>query len=459
MEKLPPSLNPSLRDFWLAPARNRVLYGGRSSSKSWDAAGFAIFLAQHCKLRFLCTRQFQNKIEESVYTLLKIQIERFGLRHKFKILDNKITCLATGTEFVFYGLWRQIDEIKSLEGIDVHWAEEAHLLSEEQWKILDPTLRKEGSQHWIIFNPRLVTDFVYKRFVTNPPPDTVVRKINYDENPFLSETIMKVIEAAKAEDEDNYRHIYLGEPMTDDEKAVIKRTWLLSAIDAHKKLGIDPTGKKRIGFDIADAGEDACAMVAAHGPLSYWSETWKAGEDELLNSCTRVWAKARDAEEFGPSGASITYDAIGVGAGAGAKFNELNEENQIRIHHEKFFAGGGVLRPDAQYAKTGLKNKDFFANIKAQVWWGVADRLRATYNAIAKGEKVSPSDMIFLSGDMPNLTNLIDELSTPKRDFDRAGKVKVESKDDLKTRGVRSPNLADAFVMNYVAGSGSIWGK
>ena len=74
-----PTLNPALRDFWRAPARNRILYGGRDSSKSWDAAGFAIYLAQEprLKLRILCTRQFQNKIEESVYTLLKIQIARF----------------------------------------------------------------------------------------------------------------------------------------------------------------------------------------------------------------------------------------------------------------------------------------------------------------------------------------------------------------------------------------------
>lgn len=148
-----PTLNPVLRPFWLAPARNRVLYGGRSSSKSWDAAGFAIFLAQRCKLRILCTRQFQNKIEESVYSLLKIQINRFGLSHQFTILKNKIIHNITGTEFIFYGLWRSIDEIKSLEGVDIHWAEEAHLLSEEQWKIIDPTIRKEGSQHWIIFNP------------------------------------------------------------------------------------------------------------------------------------------------------------------------------------------------------------------------------------------------------------------------------------------------------------------
>lgn len=81
-----PTLNPALREFWTAredkdgnPIRNRVLYGGRMSSKSWDAAGFATYLANTYKLRFLCARQFQNKIEESVYSLLKGQIERFGL--------------------------------------------------------------------------------------------------------------------------------------------------------------------------------------------------------------------------------------------------------------------------------------------------------------------------------------------------------------------------------------------
>lgn len=85
-----PTLNPALRNFWTTQARNKVLYGGRSSSKSWDAAGFAIFLANKYSLRFCCARQIQNKIEESVYTLLKIQIDRFGLRHRFRILNNKI---------------------------------------------------------------------------------------------------------------------------------------------------------------------------------------------------------------------------------------------------------------------------------------------------------------------------------------------------------------------------------
>lgn len=440
-----PTLNPCLRPFWLTKARNRILYGGRSSSKSWDAAGFAIFLAQTCKLRILCTRQFQNKIEESVYTLLKIQIFRFGLQDKFRILDNKIICKTTGTEFIFYGLWRHIEEIKSLEGIDIHWAEEAHLLTETQWDILDPTIRKEGSQHWIIFNPRLATDFVYKKFVINTPANTIVRKINYDENPFLSSTIKAVIEEKRESDFESFQHIYLGEPLTDDEQSVIKRSWLLAALNAHNVLGFEGRGRKTLGFDIADAGKDACALVGAHGSLANWSDIWKAKEDELLKSCTRAWNEARARNSV------IVYDAIGVGATAGAKFNELNYGKQAteQIQHAKFFAGGAVHKPDARYGDSGMKNKDYFSNIKAQVWWLTADRLKNTYNAVRNGHKFDDADMIFLDPTMPNLDKLIDELSTPKRDFDKANRVTVEGKRELAKREVDSPNLADAFVMAF----------
>jgi phage terminase large subunit len=440
----------------MTPARNRVLYGGRSSSKSWDAAGFAIFLAQQMKLKFLCTRQFQNRIEDSVYSLLKIQIERFGLRSKFRILDNKIICTATGSEFVFYGLWRQIDEVKSIESIDIHWSEEAHLLTEAQWKVLEPTIRKQGSQHWLIFNPRLATDFVYKRFVTNPPPRTVKRLINYDENPFLSQTMRDVIEAAQAEDEDEFAHIYLGQPKDDDDEAIIKRSWIMAAIDAHKALGIEPSGAKRIGFDVADSGADKCANVFAHGSVVSWVDEWKAGEDELLKSCSRTYVAAKERD------AKIIYDSIGVGASAGAKFKEVNESSTDRfpVRYEKFNAGGAVWEPDREY-QPKVTNKDMFSNIKAQAWWLVADRFRNTFNAIRRGEKFADDKLISISADCPHLDRLIDELSTPKRDYDQNGRVKVESKKDLAKREVASPNLADAFVMCYAPGGTNldIWAK
>lgn len=453
-----PTLNPALRSFWEAstnakgePIRIRVLYGGRSSSKSWDAAGFAIFLAQAFTVKFLCARQFQNKIEESVYTLLVATIDRYGLRDQFRILETKITHRRTGSEFIFYGLWRHINEIKSLEGVDICWLEEAHALTLAQWQILEPTLRKEGSQFWLIFNPMLSTDFVWRRFVLNPPPGTIQRLINYTENPFLSDTMCRVIEAARDEDEGEYTHIYLGVPRDDDEGAIIKRSWAMAAIDAHKALGIEPTGRNQLGFDVADDGADRNALIHAYGPLAAWSDQWKAGEDELLKSATRAWDAAMERE------AQLIYDSIGVGATVGAKVNELNQgKGKLSVKHIGFNAGGAVDRPDELYTRSHppKKNKDMFANAKAQAWWRVADRFRNTFNAVKKGQEFDPADLIFLSSEIDHLQLLIDELCTPKRDFDNAGKVKVESKKDLakptRPGGAQpSPNLADAFVMAF----------
>ena len=450
------TLNPALKDFWKKATRNKVLYGGRASSKSWDAAGFAIFLSNKYKLRILCARQFQNKIEESVYSLLKIQIERFGLKNNFRVLDNKIINKVTGSEFMFYGLWRHIDEVKSLESIDICWLEEAHNITESQWEILEPTIRKEFSQFWIVFNPKLASDFVYKRFVVNPPANTLVRKINYNENPFLSKTMLDVIESAKSESLEDYEHIYLGVPRDDDDNVIIKRSWVMAAIDAHVALDFEALGQKRLGFDVADSGADKCANVLMHGSVIEWADEWKAGEDELMQSCQRTWhtAFANDAV--------IIYDSIGVGAMSGSKFNEINTVNGNSVGHIKFNSGGAVFNPDSRYANTTTTNKEMFANIKAQAWWLLADRFRNTYNAITKGQSFRPDEMISISGDCPHLDKIIDELSTPKRDYGADGRVKVESKKDLAKREVPSPNLADAVVMACIwfgLGNVNSWGS
>jgi len=439
----PPTLNPVLRDFWETPARNRVLYGGRDSTKSWDAAGFAVFLAQSCKIRVLCTRQFQNKISESVYTLLKIQIARFGLEGEFDITKNTITHKITGSEFIFYGLWRHIDEIKSLEGIDILWIEEAHNLTHDQWKILEPTIRKDGSQVWIIFNPRYATDFVYKRFVLKPPPDTIVRKINFNENPFLSETSKRIIANARDEDYEEFEHVYLGVPHDDDEGVIIKRSWINSAIDAHKTIYPETGewfGERVVGFDVADDGPDLNSMAKMDGSVLVGVEEWRGAEDQIHKSVYRVLnaAKAFDAKTIG-------YDSIGVGAFVGSALNE----KKWRKHYE-FDAGGKVHDPLRIARGTKQINKDYYLNIKAQAWWHLAMRFLNTHLAVTTGKRFAARDMISLSSDCDSklLNKTIDELATPRRDFDSAGaKVKVESKKDLKKREIKSPNNADAVII------------
>ncbi len=445
-----PTLNPALRDFWRTKADLKILKGGRSSSKTWDTAGFAIFLAQRYTLKFLCMRQFQNRIQESVYAVLVVQIERFGLLEDFQILRNIIRHKRTGSEFHFYGIQRHITEIKGFEGADIGWVEEADGLTKEQWALIEPTLRKEGAEGWLLYNPHLVSDYV-ESFKHDPENGVIVRQINYDENPFLSDTMLRKINRLKAEDYDEYEHIYLGVPRTDDDKVIIKRSWILAAVGACEKLGLEVTGSKRIGFDVADDGKDLCAQVLAHGIEARWGENWKAGEDELMESCTRVYSKALAA------GAEVDYDSIGVGATAGSKFNEMNEERAAngeagKVSYTKFVAGAKVVDPDGLYIDTEdeqVTNKDFFANLKAQAWWLVADRFRNTYNAVTKGESYAYDDLISISPDFPGLDNLVTQLSTPRRHFDKAGRVKVESKEDLAKRDVDSPNDADAFIMAY----------
>jgi len=445
-----PLLNPALKEFWKTKSDTKILKGGRASSKTWSVAGHCVFLASKYKVKFLCVRQFQSKIAESVYAILVIMIDRFNMRDDFEILKSTIKHKKTGSEFHFYGVHRNIAEIKGFEGADICWVEEAEGLTKEQWAIIEPTLRKEGAECWILYNPRLVNDFI-ETFTHDPENGVIVRHINYDENPFLSSTMLRKIKRLKELDYDEYEHIYLGVARSDDDQVVIKRSWIEASIDAHVKLGIEPAGQKLIGFDVADSGKDLCSQILVHGIVALWGENWKGKEDELLKSCSRVYAKALE------HGATINYDSIGVGATCGSKFQDMNNERKEknlagRVKYNKFIAGASVVDPDGFYVFTDderIKNKDFFSNLKAQAWWLVSERFRNTYNAVTKAEKFAEDELISISSEMPGLADLITQLSTPRRDFDKTGRVKVESKDDLAKRDVSSPNDADAFIMSY----------
>lgn len=447
------SLNPALKPFWKTKADIKILKGGRSSSKTWDCCGFLIFLSSTYSMKICCVRQFQNRIADSVYTNLVIQINRFGLESEFDVQKNKIIHLETGSEFVFYGIQRNINEIKGLEGIDILYIEEAQDLSKAQWEIISPTIRKENAEIWMLYNPHLVSDFVEMEFKHDPDNGVIVRHINYDENPFLSNTMKRKIQRHKDADYEDYEHIYLGQAKMDDDSVVIKRSWINAAIDAHKKLELDDAkhGATIGGFDVADSGNDLCSYVFRVGIVAFACEHWKGKEDELLKSATRVYNKAVLLD------ADVNYDSIGVGAGVGPKFDELNTQRREsgidgNIGYNKFVAGAKVVNPDSYYIdaeKEKVTNKDYFANLKAQAWWLVADRFRNTYNAVINGEQFDIDKMIAIDGDIENLENLITELSTPRRHFDNAGRVKVESKEDLAKRDVASPNDADAFIMAY----------
>ena len=390
-------------------------------------------IASQCTTKFLCVRRYQNKIKDSVYTLIKQQIDNFS-HPGFNVMATEIRH-DNGSEFVFYGIERNADEIKSFEGADILWIEEAHNLTKEQWDILEPTIRKEGSEIWISFNPKLVTDFVYQRFIVSPPPSTNIRLINYTENPFLSNTMLNAIQSKKEEDYDEYEHIYLGVPNSEDENAIISRSWIEAAIDSHLKLGIDMSGARTVGYDVADSGDDKNATMAFDGAICVDVDEWKAPEDELKESALRAWSMVQNGQ--------LVYDSIGVGAGVGSNIKDI-DGSKGRYH--KFNAGDSVVDPEHEYAP-GIKNKEKFENLKAQAWRDVADRLRNTYNAVNKGMEYDPSELISISSSLKHLERLKTELCLPRKSTSKRGLDMVEPKDKIKQRGFPSPNLADAFIM------------
>lgn len=427
-------MNENLRDFWRTRKPYKGLKGGRFSSKTQDAGGMAAYLARNYSLRFLCIRQFQNRIADSVYTVIKQKIEAAGWSDEFDIGVSTIRHKNTGSEFLFYGIARNLNDIKGTEGIDICWIEEAEGLTEEQWAVIDPTIRKSGSEVWLLWNPHLMTDFVQAKLPSLLGEDFLIRHINYDENPFLSDTARRKAERLKESDPEAYKHIYLGQPISTDNAAVIRYDWIEAAVDAHLKLGIDLGGKRNVGYDVADSGADKNACSIFNGAICIDIDEWAAPEDELTQSTKRAWAHVQRG--------TMVYDSIGVGAHVGSTLADMGVQRDFM----KFNAGGAVVDPEKYYT-VGIKNKDKFENVKAQAWQDVADRLRNTYNAVTKGEKFEPSELISISSSTRHLEQLKVELSTPRRRYSKRGLDMVETKDELKARKIASPNCADSFIM------------
>ncbi|HED4458171.1 PBSX family phage terminase large subunit [Pasteurella multocida] len=422
---------------FIEPYRYKVAYGGRGSAKSWTIARLLIEIARRSDSRVLCARELQNSISDSVIQLLADTIERHGYQKEFDVQKNRITNKETGASFLFYGIKNNPTKIKSLEGVDICWVEEAENVSKESWDILIPTIRKEYSEIWVSFNPKNILDNTYQRFVVNPPSNISLLKVNYSDNPYLPETLRLEMEDCKQRDFELYRHIWEGEPVADSELAIIKPIWIDAAVDAHLKLKFEPLGRKVVGFDVADEGADANAVCFAHGSVVLDVQEWK-GVDVIYSADKSYhYAIDKQADE-------VIFDSIGVGAGVKAHFNRINKRFSIT----GFNASGEVLRKESEYAN-GKKNKDMFANVKAQAWWALRDRFYKTYRAIKCGDIYPQEELISLSSAIVDLDYLKAELSRPQVDYDKNGRVKEEGKKEMKKRGIPSLNKADALVMCY----------
>ncbi len=189
----------------------KVYYGGRDARKSWAFAEALVRRMDREPIRWLCTRQYQNSIKDSVHRVLSDMVYRLGLDHRWTINATSLSCHATGGEFIFKGLQRP-NELKSIEGCHGVWVAEAQDVTEESWEVVEPTIRKDDSEIWVDFNTTSEDTPTWRRFVKNPPPGALVRKVGWEDNPYLSNRSRAKIAHMQATDPDAFLYVYGGFP-------------------------------------------------------------------------------------------------------------------------------------------------------------------------------------------------------------------------------------------------------
>ena len=232
------------------PARYKVLWGGRGGAKSWGIARALLIIGLNKPIRVLCAREFQTSIKDSVHKLLSDQIINMGLTDFYEVVDRTIRG-KNGSEFNFVGLKNNVANVKSYEGVDICWVEEAQSVSARSWDILIPTIRKEQSEIWVSFNPELATDNTYQRFILNSPANAIVQKINWSDNPWFPETLKLEKDALKTRDIEAYNTVWEGIcRVTVDGAIFAKEMQLAEMEDRITKVNYDPTKPVHAVFDL-----------------------------------------------------------------------------------------------------------------------------------------------------------------------------------------------------------------
>lgn len=279
--QLPVKLLPILK-----PRRFKILRGGRGGAKSHTVAQVLLAMGLQRSLRILCVREVQKSLRESSMQVLKDYIERLGLSDYYEVLKTEIRSRINGTTFSFSGLKNHTaDSIKSWEGADIVWIEEAHSVSAHSWNILIPTIRKPGSEIWATYNPDQETDYVHDRFVVHADPDAWVCEINWRDNPWFPGVLDTERRKLKAINDDLYDHVWEGKCRS-IAGLLFKRHWF-----KRYDIGNEPAALNRyLASDYAggpdpenpdsepDWTEHGCAGLDHRGDM--WFVDWWSGQED-----------------------------------------------------------------------------------------------------------------------------------------------------------------------------------
>lgn len=238
--------------------RYLIYHGGRGGAKSWGVARALLMRAREEELRILCARETQKSISESSYQLLKDQITELGLDDFYTVLNSEIRG-ANGSLFLFAGIKHNVANIKSKEGIDIVWVEEAEKVTKNSWDTLIPTIRKDGSQIIVTFNVDVEEGDTYQRFVINKPTNSIVEKLTYRDNPWFPKVLEQERLDCLERDPIGYDNIWEGNPKQAVEGAVY-RDELQTLLD-EGRVGDYPYDSSKPCITYWDIGEADCMSI------------------------------------------------------------------------------------------------------------------------------------------------------------------------------------------------------
>lgn len=450
---IPEAMLPALT----ANTRFIGIIGGRGSGKSQGWAQVSGIKMADQGVKVGCFREFQNSIEDSVYSIIESQVKRLGLSN-FTFINNAIRS-ASGGEAKFRGLARNPDSIKSMDGFGMFWVEEAQASTENSLKLLTPTMRKEGGQIVFTANPGSSEDPFSKRFIT-PFKDAIDRdgfyqddlhtivRVNWKDNPWFpdelnQERLWDLEHLPRA----LYDHIWEGEFNDSVENGLIMAEWFDACIDAHKKLkGFEPRGVRRVSHDPSDLGSDPKALCERVGNI-------------IVNVMERDDLDVNDGSDWATGYAvqvnadRYEFDVGGMGTGLKRQVNEALQGT--KIHVSLFNGAESPDRPDAIYQPSVAANindqktnKQVFKNMRAQCYASLRDRVYNTYRAVVHGEMKDVEDLISFSSECDHLGKLRSELCRMPIKPNGSGLVELYTKADMrKIFKVSSPNLGDCVMM------------
>lgn len=318
----------------LQPARYKGLYGGRGGAKSHFFAEQIIVRCYAKPLRVVCIREVQKSIKDSVRQLLIDKIAKLGLGSQFEVLETEIRG-ANGSLIIFRGMQSyNSDTIKSLEGYDIAWVEEAQTFSAVSLELLRPTIRKEDSELWFSWNPRNRTDPVDAFFRKNPHPGAVSVLVNWRDNPWFPEVLRKEMEHDTATDPDAAEHVWEGGYGL--QAGAILGRWVSQAEKENRVNNL-------VSFDRRGTGIEISSDIGFRDTASWWFWQRKIGGFSLLKYIGDSGLEAADwVERLNKELSALNWPLTKIWLPADAKAKTFASKHTAEQTFQKAFSPGKI---------------------------------------------------------------------------------------------------------------------